>query len=89
MNSPANEEQFLGGRLLPELPVEIHGEEGRARVEDGGQVGHERGQHHGDHDPAHPLGHDAQHELGVGDVGAADGVAAGSHADVGVHATNL
>ena len=43
----------LGG-LGAEQAVHVHGEEGGGRVEDGRQVRHQRGQHHRDHDAAHP-----------------------------------
>ena len=35
---------------IPDGLVDVDGEEGAGRVEDGGQVGHQGGQHHRDHD---------------------------------------
>lgn len=41
-------ELFLRG-FLPDLGVDVHGEEGAGTVEDGGQRAHERGQHDRQH----------------------------------------
>ncbi len=47
---PATPLRLSLGMLVPDGLVNVDGKEGAGRVEDGGQVGHECGQHHGNHD---------------------------------------
>lgn len=50
--SPAHDEELPLAGLGPEAGPDVHGEQGAAAVEDGGQGGHEGGQHHRQHQPS-------------------------------------
>ena len=44
--APAHQQQLPGGGAAADRLVDVDGEESAGGVEDGGQVGHQRGQHH-------------------------------------------
>ena len=85
---PSNNEQLLGRGGRPQLSVDVHREEGGGRVEDGGEVGHESGQHDGQHHSSQALWHDAKNERGEGCVAAGYRVATDRLADSWVDTTN-
>ena len=58
----SNGRQFLFH--VPDLFVDVHGEDGGAGVEDGGEGGHEGGQHDRQHEAAHAHRHLLVHQLG-------------------------
>lgn len=46
LHLPSCNHELLLGCSLPDLGVDVHGEEGAGAVEDGGQRAHERGHHY-------------------------------------------
>lgn len=48
---------------LPDLGVDVHGEEGAGAVEDGGQGAHERGQHDRQHQASQSWGRERVRSL--------------------------
>lgn len=50
--SPAHNNELSLGGLWPDAGPDVHGEQGAAAVKDGGQRGHEGGQHHRQHQPS-------------------------------------
>lgn len=63
---PAHQEQLLLAGPRPQPPPDVHGEEGAAAVEYGGEGGHERGHHHRDHQTPQPCGR-REHQPVAGD----------------------
>ena len=58
---PSHQQQLPLARTGPQPPPDVHGEEGAAAVEDGGQRGHERSHHHSDHQPPQTWGRGTGH----------------------------
>ena len=49
MALPADEHEFLGGRPLPDVLIEVHGEERTRTVERGAQIAHGGREHYSYH----------------------------------------
>ena len=86
--NPTDDQQLLRRGRGPDLLVDVHREQGRGGVEDGGEVGHEGSQHDRQHHAPEPLRHDAKDESGEGGVAAGHGVAAHLLADRWVDAAD-
>ena len=68
---PADDHELDEAGVLAELPPDVHGEDGAAAVKDGGERGHERRHHDGQHEAARTRGHQLDHQQRVRHVGAA------------------
>ena len=65
---PAHQQQLHLWGVLPDPRPDVHGEDGRGRVEDRGEGGHEGGHHHGQHQPTESGRHEVEDEEDEGDV---------------------
>lgn len=75
--------------VLVDAAPDVHGEDGRRGVEDGGQRRHQRRHHHCQHQTAEAVRHQLQHQGRVGDVGAPRSTPADAFADVGISTGDL